>query len=104
MILAVCFNPQIARQIEGYMCNAKAIVATVPKGNGAHMRIAFAQGKKMGVFKDGDTVVAIHTMRSPDRTKEWTTRIVKVNSSEYSHMYPVVPGSPPVVPVEHRND
>jgi len=80
-IIAVCADPAVARQIEGYMCNALAIVSTQPRGQGRHVQEAFVTGKAKGLFADGDSVIAVHTMRSPDGVKEWTTRILNVTSS-----------------------
>merc|ERR1719231_2131717 len=80
-IIAVCADGIVARQIEGYMCNAKAILTDVKRGDGAHVRLAFAEGKKMGYFVDGDVVVCVHTMRNADDVKQWTVRILNVTTS-----------------------
>jgi len=81
-IVAVCGDAAVARQIEGYMCNALAIVTKVPRGSGRHVHEAFTVGKEQGLYANGDAVLAVHTMRSPDGVKEWTSRIIHVTSSE----------------------
>lgn len=43
-----------------------------------------AQGKKKGVFVDGDAVVCVHTMRNADDVKQWTVRILNVTSTASS--------------------
>jgi len=53
-IIAVCVDPRVARQIEGYMCNTIAIVAEMKRGDGAHVRYAFGEGKARGIFAEGD--------------------------------------------------
>lgn len=80
-ILAICPNDGVARQIEGYLCNAKSIFTQVKRGDGAHVRLAFEEGKKAGLFNDGDLVVCVHTMRNADNIKQWTMRILNVTSS-----------------------
>jgi len=80
-ILAICPEGWVARQIEGYLCNAKAIQTDVKRGDGAHVRLAFDEGKKMGLFVDGDAVVCVHTMRNADNIKQWTMRILNVTSA-----------------------
>eukprot|EP00324_Dicrateria_rotunda_P003150 CAMPEP_0206161818 /NCGR_PEP_ID=MMETSP1474-20131121/8515_1 /ASSEMBLY_ACC=CAM_ASM_001110 /TAXON_ID=97495 /ORGANISM="Imantonia sp., Strain RCC918" /LENGTH=504 /DNA_ID=CAMNT_0053563869 /DNA_START=44 /DNA_END=1558 /DNA_ORIENTATION=+ len=80
-ILSICGNPAVARQIEGYMCNAYSVHATVERGDGRWLRLAFQEGKKRGLFEDGDPVVCVHTMRNVDNLKQWTTRILNVTSS-----------------------
>ena len=80
-IIAVCVDAHVARVIEGYMCNAYAIVADCPRGDGAHVRLAFEMGKQKGIFNDGDAVVCVHTMRNAEDVKQWTVRILNVTSS-----------------------
>jgi len=80
-IMAITMDARVGRQIEGYMCNAYSVVTAVPRGQGAHVRVAFAEGKKMGLFADGDAVVCVHTMRNLDNVKEWTVRILNVTSA-----------------------
>jgi len=79
-ILAICPDDWVARQIEGYLCNAKAVQTDIPRGKGAHVQLAFAEGKKYGLFADGDIVVCTHTMRNTENVKEWTMRILNVTS------------------------
>jgi len=81
-VLAICVDDQVARQIEGYMQNAYSVVTTVPRGQGAHVRVAFEEGKKMGLFVNGDAVVCVHTMRNLENVKEWTVRILNVTSTD----------------------
>merc|ERR1719487_631522 len=80
-VLAVCADKRIANQIEGYMCNASAILTDVKRGDGAHVRLAFAEGKKKGLFADGDAVVCVHTTRNEENIKQWMLRILTVSSS-----------------------
>ena len=80
-ILAICVEGRVARQIEGYMNNSRAILTDVKRGDGAHVRLAFAEGKKLGLFADGDVTVCVHTMRNADAQKQWTVRILNVTSS-----------------------
>ena len=80
-ILAICPEGWVARQIEGYLCNAKAVETPIGRGDGAHVRFAFDVGKKAGLFEDGDCVVCVHTMRSADNVKQWTMRILNVTST-----------------------
>ncbi len=42
-ILAVCVDGRVARQIEGFMDNARAVLTDVKRGDGAHVRLAFAE-------------------------------------------------------------
>ena len=42
-ILAVCVDGRVARQCEGYMANARAVLTDVKRGDGAHVRLAFAE-------------------------------------------------------------
>jgi len=81
-ILAVCPDGCVARQIEGYLCHAKAIYTKEKRGDGAHVRIAFETGKKAGYFVDGDAVVCVHTMRNAEGVKQWTMRILNVSSAK----------------------
>merc|ERR1719453_624080 len=64
IVISVCPNSRISRQIEGFMCNTISVFTDVKRGDGAHVRLAFAVGKEKGIFADGDKVVAVHTMRS----------------------------------------
>uniref|UniRef100_A0A7S2HAX6 Pyruvate kinase n=1 Tax=Haptolina brevifila TaxID=156173 RepID=A0A7S2HAX6_9EUKA len=81
-ILSVCLDDRVARQVEGYMQNAYSVCTTVPRGQGAHVRVGFEAGKKKGLFANGDAVVCVHTMRNLENTKEWTVRILNVTSTE----------------------
>mmetsp|Transcript_13239 Transcript_13239/g.22002 ORF Transcript_13239/g.22002 Transcript_13239/m.22002 type:complete len:499 (+) Transcript_13239:57-1553(+) len=83
-ILSITSDATIGRQIEGYMCNATSIVTTEKRGEGRHIRVGFEEGKKRGLFADGDTVVAIHTMRNAANIKQWTLRMLEV-SSNFTH-------------------
>ena len=38
-----------------------------------------------GIFKDGDAVVAVHTMRNADDVKQWAVRIINVTSKNGEH-------------------
>jgi len=80
-ILAICPEGWVARQVEGYLCNVKALCTDLKRGDGAHVRLAFDAGIKMGIFADGDAVVCVHTMRNADNVKQWTTRILNVTST-----------------------
>ena len=42
-IIAVCVDGRVARQIEGYMCNGISVLTDVKRGDGAHVRLAFAE-------------------------------------------------------------
>jgi len=81
-VLAVCCDEGVARQIEGYMCNTISFGAKMKRGDGAHVRFAFAEGKARGIFVDGDPVVVVHTMRNADNLKQWTVRILNVTSTD----------------------
>ena len=80
-VIAVCEDARVARQIEGYMQNCYSVVTEITRGNGAHVRVGFSQGKKKGLFVDGDLVVCVHTMRNLENTKEWTVRILNVTDT-----------------------
>jgi len=80
-ILAVCVDGRVARQCEGYMANARAVLTDVKRGDGAHVRLAFAEGIKMGLFAEGESTVCVHTMRNADQVKQWTVRILNVTST-----------------------
>jgi len=91
-ILAICSDTRVARQIEGYMCNAVAVTSNIKRGDryysgaqpsGAHVRLAFEKGKEFGLFNVGDEVPVVHTIRT-DQTnlKEWSTRILNVLPSK----------------------
>lgn len=90
-IIAVCNDVRVANQIEGYMCNTISVVTDVPRGEGEgrHVIIGFEAGKKRGMFKDGDCVIAVHTMRNADNLKQWAVRILNVTSSASSEPSPV---------------
>jgi len=83
-VLAVCLDDRVARQVEGYMQNSYSTLTTTPRGQGAHVRVGFEEGKKKGLFKNGDAVVCVHTMRNLENVKEWTVRILNVTSTEVS--------------------
>eukprot|EP00962_Isochrysis_galbana_P052773 scaffold24254_cov101-Isochrysis_galbana.AAC.2 len=80
-IIAVCSDVRIANQVEGYMCNTVSVVTDSPRGEGRHVMVGFEAGKKKGLFKDGDCVIAVHTMRNADNVKQWAVRILNVTSS-----------------------
>jgi len=79
-VMAVCVEPTIARQIEGYLCNAFAIATEVKRGDGAHLKLAFEVGKARGLFNDGDSIVCIHSMRNSAGSKQFMVRILAVTS------------------------
>ena len=81
-ILAICSSDRVARQIEGYMCNAYAVHTELPRGDGAHVRHAFKVGLEKGLFAVGDAVTCVHTMRNVDNKKQWTMRILNVTTTK----------------------
>jgi pyruvate kinase len=81
-VLAIGTDASVARQVEGYMCNASSIVAEIQKGQGAHVRLAFLTGKKRGLFSDGDAVVMVHTTRNAEGVKQFVVRILFVTSGD----------------------
>jgi pyruvate kinase len=80
-IIAVCNDVRVANQVEGNMCNTMSVLTDSPRGEGRHVMIGFEAGKKKGLFKDGDCVIAVHTMRNADNVKQWAVRILNVTSS-----------------------
>lgn len=81
-ILAVCASETVARQIEGFMCNAYAVHTELPRGDGVHVRHAFKVGIEKGLFNQGDAIPCVHTMRNVDNKKQWTVRILNVTTTE----------------------
>jgi len=81
-ILAMCMDPRIGRQIEGYLCNSTAIVTSLQRGDGNHVKLAFAEGKKRGMFADGDPVICVHTTRNSEGVKQFMVRILFVTSGD----------------------
>merc|ERR1719310_2226171 len=81
-VIAVGKDPTVARQIEGYMCNATSMLVDVDRGQGAHVRLAFLNGKKRGIFSDGDAVVMVHTTRNAEGVKQFCVRILFVTSGD----------------------
>jgi len=81
-VFAVCADETIARQIEGYTSSAIAIATGTKRGDGAHMRLAFDEGKKRGLFADGDAVIAVHTTRNEEGIKQFMVRILYVTSGD----------------------
>ena len=63
------------------MHNTKSVYTTLPRGDGVQVFHAFQEGKKMGLFDDGDAVVCVHTMRNVDNLKQWAIRILNVTST-----------------------
>ena len=64
------------------MCNVYAIGTETKRGDGAHVELAFTEGKKRGIFVDGDVIVTVHTKRNIDNVKQWMIRILTVTSSK----------------------
>merc|ERR1711937_243226 len=81
-VMAVAADNRIARQIEGYMCSTSAIATGTKRGDGAHVRLAFDEGKKRGLFADGDSVVCVHTTRNEEDMKQFMVRILYVTSGD----------------------
>jgi pyruvate kinase len=69
-VIAVMVNGRVGRQIEGYNSSAVAMVVDFKRGDGAHVKHAFAEGKRRGIYKDGDAVVCVNTTRNSD---QWDT-------------------------------
>merc|ERR1712167_210203 len=59
-IMAVMAEGSIGRQIEGYMSHAFSLVTNVKRGDGAHVKLAFEEGKKKGLFSNGDSGLRAH--------------------------------------------
>jgi len=103
-IIAICENSTVARQIEGYLCNAVAVVSTIKrsptnKGDGSHVRLAFEKGKEFGIFKTGDLIPVVHTMRNEDNeARSWTIRITSVLTSHGPYDEPVGPPGAAALP------
>jgi len=93
-ILAIMADGRIGRQIEGYMCNTKSVITDEARGNSSHVKVAFETGKKMGIFKDGDAVVCIHTTRNSEDVKQFMVRILFVTSGDPN--LSTTPSCPPV--------
>merc|ERR1719387_1303959 len=85
-MICVMKDGRIGRQIEGYMCSAKSLVATVARGDGKHVRYAFEEGKRFGIFADGDPIVCVHTTRNSEGVKQFMVRILFVTAGD-PHMY-----------------
>ena len=81
-IMAVMTDKRIARQIEGYMCNATSICTNLKRGDGSHVKLAFKIGKERGYYKDGDAIVCIHTTRNDEGVKQFMVRILFVTSGD----------------------
>ena len=77
-LMAVCEDGRIGRQIEGYMSSSFSLVTDRQRGDGVWIGHAFEEGKKRGLFKDGDTVAVTHTTRNADGKKQFMTRILFV--------------------------
>ncbi|KAJ1447900.1 pyruvate kinase [Pelagophyceae sp. CCMP2097] len=81
-IVAVCRNGNVARQVEGYLSNVRAVHTDLPRGAGAHVRLAFRRGKDIGLFRDGDLAVTLHTHRNAQGGKDWMIRILTVTPED----------------------
>ena len=81
-IMAVMEDKRIGRQIEGYMCHAFSVVTEKARGDGAHVKDAFAKGMKSGLFNDGDAVVCVHTTRNSEGVKQFMVRILFVTTGD----------------------
>ena len=57
-------------------------MSSLKRGDGAHVRTAFVEGKKRGLFEDGDSVVVIHTVRRLDGVKQWMMRLLTVSAED----------------------
>ena len=80
--MAVMVDGRIGRQIEGFNSGAFSLVVEMKRGDGAHVKQAFAKGKAAGLFKDGDQVICINTTRNSDRVKQFMVRILFVTSGD----------------------
>lgn len=81
-IICVMADARIGKQIEGYMCNTKSLIAEVPRGDGNHVKWSFAEGMKKGLFSEGDAVVCVHTTRNSEDVKQFMVRILFVTSGD----------------------
>merc|ERR1719163_2085940 len=81
-IVAVMVDSRIGRQIQGAMYNAVALPTSLKRGDGSHVKLAFDEGKKMGIYKDGDAVVCVHTTRNSEGVKQFMVRILFVTSGD----------------------
>ena len=81
-IICVMVDSRVGRQIEGYMCNTTSMATSTKKGDGAHVRYAFAEGKKRGWYEDGDPVICVNTTRNSEGIKQFMVRIVYVTSGD----------------------
>ena len=81
-IMAVMTDKRIARQIEGYMCSAFSVVTDKTRGDGNHVKEAFAKGMATGMFKEGDAVVVVNTTRNSDGVKQFMVRIIFVTTGD----------------------
>jgi pyruvate kinase len=81
-LVCVMVDGRIGRQIEGYLCNTVSFCTDKKRGDGAHVMLAFAEGKKRGLYKDGDAVVCVHTSRNADGVKQFAVRILYVTSGD----------------------
>jgi len=73
---------RIGRQIEGYMASCVSIVTEQRRGDGAHVKLAFAEGKKKGILVDGDPVICVNTQRNSENLKQFMVRILFVTSGD----------------------
>jgi hypothetical protein len=64
------------------MSGAIALFTELPKGDGAHVKLAFGEGKRRGLFADGDPVMCIHTTRNSEGRKQFMVRILYVTSND----------------------
>ena len=85
-LMAVMESETIGRQIEGYMSSACSVITQKMRGDGAHVKVAFQEGKEKGLFKDGDAVICMHTTRNTEGTKQFMVRVLFVTSGD-PHMY-----------------
>ena len=69
-IIAVMEKERIGRQISGSLVNAIALPTSLKRGDGAHVKFAFEEGKKRGLFKDGDAIVCVNTTRNSEDVKQ----------------------------------
>lgn len=81
-VMAVCSDPRIARQCEGFLCSSVGYCTTEKRGEGAHVKDAFKEGKRRGLFVDGDAVVVVHTTRNSEGVKQFMVRILVVTSGD----------------------
>jgi len=95
-VIGVTTDKRIGEQIEGYMACTVAMVVDIPKGDGKHIKYCFAEGKRRGLFKDGDAVVAINTTRNTEKIKQYMLRILFVTSGDPTLGTPASQGLPPI--------